>query len=146
MICAANDALAQYNSVGAWLTGLALVLCTFGIGGTVQSFTPVHNWRRKMLWVWIGFFSGAGVIGITVMYKQIFHRVADLVDIYRVQQATTECMLLHDTRIFFSGLAATSGLNLLLLTAGGMFFLLNLIGLLAYMWIPPLVRREESKR
>jgi hypothetical protein len=146
MVCEANSLLAQYNGDGVWLTTLALIMCAFGIGGTMQNFMPVYDMRRKMLWVWVGFFCGAGLISLTVLYQQLYQRVTAVVDIYYVMQATADCSVLYEARVLFAGLATMGGLNILLLLMGVLCFLFNFIGLLAYMWIPPLVQPEESRR
>jgi hypothetical protein len=54
-------------------------------------------------------------------------------------------VLLKDTRAYFGGLITTNGLNWVYFVTGEVFFLANLISLLAYMWIPPFIQHEESE-
>lgn len=141
--------LASYNDIGLLYMGIALVLCCFGLIGSLQAFLPVSNMRLKVLWVWVGFFSGAALMGMAELYQQLYRQLNTVFDIASISNSTVvipqNCTVLRDIRAYFGILASTDGLNWFYLLAGGAFFVISLIGLLAYMWIPPLIQHEQSR-
>ncbi len=148
MTCEVNPLLNHYNAAGIHLTEIAILIWVLGTFATVQSFFPVVSLRRKMLWLWIGFFCGAALMGVAMMHQQVYRQVASTIDLPNLansQAIPAGCSLLRSIHAYFGNLVTTNGLNWVYFVVGEVFFVANVISLLAYMWIPPLVQHGESE-